>query len=132
MHEPYMSEKPLHFMQKICENSITEIFPKIEFFYDETNSFIIVLYIYFGREMLALGSAKTWPDALEIVTGQRKMEASALIEYFKPLQEWLEKKNKETGAKIGWDLEFGKIYSHFVSNAKTIIFDLFSDCQSKS
>lgn len=82
--------------------------------------------------MLALGSAKTWPDALEIVTGQRKMEASALIEYFKPLQEWLEKKNKETGAKIGWDLEFGKIYSHFVSNAKTIIFDLFSDCQSKS
>lgn len=57
--------------------------------------------------MLSLGSSKPWPDALEIMTGQRKMEASALIEYFKPLQDWLEKKNKETGAHIGWDPEFG-------------------------
>lgn len=54
--------------------------------------------------MLSLGSSKPWP---EIMTGQRKMEASALIEYFKPLQDWLEKKNKETGAHIGWDPEFG-------------------------
>lgn len=59
--------------------------------------------------MLSLGSSKPWPDAFEIVTGQRKMEASALVEYFKPLQDWLEKKNKETGAHIGWDTEFGKI-----------------------
>lgn len=58
--------------------------------------------------MLSLGSSKPWPDAFEILTGQRKMEASALIEYFKPLQEWLEKKNKETGAYIGWDNEFSK------------------------
>lgn len=58
--------------------------------------------------MLSLGLSKPWPEALEIITGQRKMEASALIEYFKPLQEWLEKRNKETGAHIGWDLEFGK------------------------
>lgn len=36
------------------------------------------------------------------------MEASALVEYFKPLQDWLEKKNKETGAHIGWVSEFGK------------------------
>lgn len=59
--------------------------------------------------MLSLGLSKPWPEALEIITGQRKMEATALIEYFKPLQDWLEKRNKETGAHIGWDLEFGKI-----------------------
>lgn len=58
--------------------------------------------------MLALGSSKPWPEAFEVLTGQRKMEASALIEYFKPLQDWLEKKNKETGAHIGWDTEFSK------------------------
>lgn len=62
------------------------------------------------RKMLALGSSKPWPDALEIITGQRKMEASALVEYFKPLQDWLEKKNKETGAHIGWDSEFGIVF----------------------
>lgn len=60
--------------------------------------------------MLALGSSQSWPDVLEIITGQRKMEASALLEYFKPLHEWLEKTNQETGAQIGWDLEFASIY----------------------
>lgn len=62
----------------------------------------------FFRKMLALGASKPWPDALEIITGQRKMEASALVEYFKPLQDWLEEKNKETGAHIGWGSEFGE------------------------
>lgn len=56
--------------------------------------------------MLSLGNSKPWPEALEIMTGSRKMEASAMIEYFKPLQDWLEKKNAETGAHIGWDSEF--------------------------
>lgn len=58
--------------------------------------------------MLSLGSSKKWPDAIEILTDQRKMEASALLEYFKPLQDWLENKNKETGAYIGWDNEYGR------------------------
>lgn len=70
--------------------------------------------------MLSLGSSKPWPDALEIITGQRKMEASALIEYFKPLQDWLEKKNQETGAHIGWETDFGtskkSLFSLFKSN----------------
>lgn len=57
--------------------------------------------------MLALGSSKPWPEALEILTDQRKMEASALLEYFKPLQDWLEKTNQENGVHIGWDSEFG-------------------------
>lgn len=53
--------------------------------------------------MLALGSSKLWPEALEIVTGHRKMEAAPLLEYFKPLQDWLEEHNKKIGAPIGWD-----------------------------
>lgn len=58
------------------------------------------------KQMLSLGSSKPWPDAMEILTGERKMTATALVEYFKPLLDWLEKKNKETGAYIGWDNEF--------------------------
>lgn len=69
-------------------------------------NFNVFVIISFCRKMLALGASKPWPDALEIITGQRKMEASALVEYFKPLQDWLEKKNKETGAYIGWGSEF--------------------------
>lgn len=59
--------------------------------------------------MLSLGSSKPWPEALEIVTGQRKMTADALLEYFKPLHTWLEKKNQETGAHIGWESEYRKM-----------------------
>ncbi|XP_065334808.1 angiotensin-converting enzyme-like isoform X1 [Cloeon dipterum] len=53
--------------------------------------------------MLQLGASKPWPDAMEVVTGQRKMDASALREYFAPLEEWLRAENEKTGEFIGWD-----------------------------
>lgn len=53
--------------------------------------------------MMSLGSSKPWPEALEVITGQRKMDASALLEYFEPLADWLKKENERTGAHIGWD-----------------------------
>jgi peptidyl-dipeptidase A len=52
------------------------------------------------NRMLAMGSSRPWPEALETFTGTRKMDASALIEYFRPLQKWLEEQNK--GMKLGW------------------------------
>lgn len=69
---------------------------------------LISFFFFFCRNALSLGASKPWPYVLEIITGQRKMEASALVEYFKPLLDWLEKKNKETGAHIGWESDFGK------------------------
>jgi len=52
------------------------------------------------RTMLAMGQSKPWPDALEAITGERQMDASALIEYFAPLMAWLEEQNK--GQQCGW------------------------------
>ena len=52
------------------------------------------------EKMLAMGQSRPWPDALEAMTGQRHMDASALLEYFAPLQKWLDEQNK--GKKIGW------------------------------
>ena len=52
------------------------------------------------KAMLAMGSSKPWPDALEAITGQRQMDASALVEYFGPLQAWLTEQNK--GKQCGW------------------------------
>jgi peptidyl-dipeptidase A len=52
------------------------------------------------QAMLALGASKPWPDALEAMTGERKIDPSAMIEYFAPLSAWLEKKNQ--GAACGW------------------------------
>ncbi|HZN93305.1 MAG TPA: M2 family metallopeptidase [Myxococcales bacterium] len=52
------------------------------------------------KAMLAMGSSRPWPDALQAVTGERQMDAGALLEYFAPLQAWLAEQNK--GQKCGW------------------------------
>jgi peptidyl-dipeptidase A len=52
------------------------------------------------REMLALGQSQPWPDTLEKLTGTRQMDASAILDYFAPLQAWLADKNK--GQTCGW------------------------------
>jgi peptidyl-dipeptidase A len=51
-------------------------------------------------KMLAMGQSQPWPDALEVLTGQRQMDASAILDYFAPLQKWLDEQNK--GQKTGW------------------------------
>ena len=50
--------------------------------------------------MLSLGQSKPWPDALELMTGQRQMDASAIVDYFAPLKVWLDEQNK--GKPVGW------------------------------
>jgi peptidyl-dipeptidase A len=52
------------------------------------------------NKMLAMGQSKPWPDALEVLTGERQTDAGALLEYFAPLKQWLDEQNK--GKKIGW------------------------------
>ncbi len=50
--------------------------------------------------MLAMGQSRPWPDALEALTGQREMDATAIRDYFAPLQKWLDEQNK--GKPVGW------------------------------
>jgi peptidyl-dipeptidase A len=52
------------------------------------------------KAMLELGASKPWPDALEALTGQRQMDATAILDYFQPLQGWLKEQNK--GQQCGW------------------------------
>jgi len=51
-------------------------------------------------KMLEMGASRPWPDALEVVTGQRQMDATAILDYFAPLKTWLDQQNK--GQKCGW------------------------------
>ncbi|MDO7835305.1 M2 family metallopeptidase [Sphingobium sp. HBC34] len=50
--------------------------------------------------MLEMGASKPWPDALQAFTGSREMSGKALVNYFAPLQKWLENQNK--GKSCGW------------------------------
>jgi len=53
-------------------------------------------------KMLAMGKSRPWPEALEALTGQKQMDATAITDYFAPLQAWLDAQNKQSGAKLGW------------------------------
>jgi peptidyl-dipeptidase A len=50
--------------------------------------------------MLEMGESRPWQDALESLTGQRQMDATAIRDYFAPLQKWLDEQNR--GKPMGW------------------------------
>uniref|UniRef100_A0A671V1T5 Angiotensin-converting enzyme n=1 Tax=Sparus aurata TaxID=8175 RepID=A0A671V1T5_SPAAU len=53
-------------------------------------------------DVMKLGFSKPWPEAMAMVTGQPKMTAQPLMEYFKPLIDWLEKENNNNKEVRGW------------------------------
>ena len=52
------------------------------------------------KKMLALGARLPWPQALATLTGESKMDASAILEFFKPLKTYLDTQNQ--GRTCGW------------------------------
>ena len=53
------------------------------------------------QKMLAMGASKPWPEALEALTGEKQMDATAILDYFAPLRQWLlrEQDQKEKGRR---------------------------------
>ena len=49
---------------------------------------------------LEMGKSRPWQEVMFELTGEKQGDASALIEYFAPLKQWLDEQNK--GQKIGW------------------------------
>ena len=52
------------------------------------------------NQMLQIGASKPWPDALQAFTGSREISGKPMLEYFAPLQVWLEQQNR--GKQCGW------------------------------
>ena len=50
--------------------------------------------------MLTMGLSRPWPEALEALTGSKQMDASAILDYFAPLDKWLD--GQLQGQKTGW------------------------------
>jgi peptidyl-dipeptidase A len=50
--------------------------------------------------MMAMGESRPWPEALAALTGQKEMDATAIRDYFAPLQKWLDEQN--AGQAVGW------------------------------
>ena len=52
------------------------------------------------KKTLEMGRSRPWREALEVLTGEREMDASAILEYFAPLKSWLDEQNQ--GRKCCW------------------------------
>lgn len=53
------------------------------------------------KAMLEMGASRPWPEALKTFTGSDQMDASAMLAYFAPLKDWLDKQNE--GKSCGWE-----------------------------
>jgi peptidyl-dipeptidase A len=54
------------------------------------------------NKMLSMGQSKPWPEALQELTGEKQMDASAIADYFAPLKIWLDEQNKKNNYPVGW------------------------------
>lgn len=53
--------------------------------------------------MLEMGQSRPWPEAMQAFTGETGNDASAILDYFAPLNAWLVEQNR--GKPCGWDGE---------------------------
>nr|XP_057944737.1 angiotensin-converting enzyme 2 [Doryrhamphus excisus] len=55
------------------------------------------------RNMLELGRAQSWTKALHTISGDTRMDAKPLLDYFQKLYEWLKTENMKHNHAVGWD-----------------------------
>jgi peptidyl-dipeptidase A len=51
------------------------------------------------KKMLEMGQSRPWPEALKALTGEEKMDATAILDYFAPLKTWLDEQNRNLAGK---------------------------------
>jgi peptidyl-dipeptidase A len=52
--------------------------------------------------MMRKGSSEQWQKTLLEATGETRLDATALREFFKPLEDWLRNENLRNQELIGW------------------------------
>jgi len=53
--------------------------------------------------MMSLGSTKPWKEVVgKILPNNTGLSSLALLEYYQPVLDWLNKYNKDANSKIGW------------------------------
>lgn len=57
------------------------------------------------REMLELGRSQSWTKALHTISGDTRMDARPLLDYFQKLHDWLKADNAKHNRMVGWNPE---------------------------
>uniref|UniRef100_UPI0037E8EB63 angiotensin-converting enzyme 2 n=1 Tax=Semicossyphus pulcher TaxID=241346 RepID=UPI0037E8EB63 len=54
------------------------------------------------RDMLELGRSQSWTRALDTISGDTRMDARPLLDYFEKLYVWLKNENQKHNRVVGW------------------------------
>lgn len=68
-------------------------------------TWMIILHLHLqrdSRQALKLGTSVHWTEVLYILTGSRQVSSEALLLYYKPLIDWLEKVAVDYDVPLGW------------------------------
>ncbi|XP_070818844.1 angiotensin-converting enzyme 2 [Chaetodon trifascialis] len=69
------------------------------------------------RNMLELGRSKSWTKALEEISGEVRMNAKPLLDYFQDLHDWLKADNEKHNRTVGWKSDM-KPYAKYSIKAR--------------
>lgn len=78
-----------------------------------------------------MGASKHWKDSLEQITGERDLDASAILDYFKPLYKYLKDKNEEELQDF-LENDFEPKVSAMRNEATTADWDFATDVNNKT
>lgn len=62
----------------------------------------VALEMFSARKMLELGRSQSWTRALHTISGDVKMDARPLLDYFQKLYDWLKEENNKNNRDVGW------------------------------
>lgn len=71
--------------------------------------------------MLEAGRSKPWPKILKEAIGENELKATAILEYFSPLRDWLKQQRENKKYPIGWKEQMSTQVI-FISFAGMVIF----------
>lgn len=79
----------------------------------ETSEILITncyIYVYgisciVGRQIMEKGASQPWQEILQEVTGEGRLDGTALREFFRPLEEWLRQENLRNNEFVGWNYD---------------------------
>ncbi|XP_033225456.1 angiotensin-converting enzyme-like [Belonocnema kinseyi] len=54
------------------------------------------------KSVMKMSGSKPWLDAMKLLTGEAKLSSSGILDYFKPLEDWLTAESKRNKEFIGW------------------------------
>lgn len=68
-------------------------------------NFNVCISLFRSRQIMEKGASQSWQEILQEVTGEGRLDGTALREFFAPLEEWLRQENLRNNEFVGWNYD---------------------------